>query len=51
MVLDILKGVEDVDKAKEEEEIDLEEDLKSRFDKSKVKCYNFPKRDHYARDC
>jgi len=27
MVLDILKGVEDVDKAKEEEEIDLEEEV------------------------
>jgi len=27
MVLDILKGVEDVDKAKKEEEIDLEEEV------------------------
>jgi len=27
MILDILKGVEDVDKAKEEEEIDLEEEV------------------------
>ena len=27
IVLDILKGVEDVDKAKEEEEIDLEEEV------------------------
>jgi len=27
------------------------DNLKSRFDRSKVKCYNFPKRDHYTRDC
>jgi len=77
MVLDIHKGVEDMYKAKKDEEgADLKEEvvaastgqsvhreanrstdytnngnLKFRFDKSKVKCYNCQKLDHYARDC